>query len=320
MPEVYDWTTDVEDGGVLKNHKISNKLLEQAARKFVVAPFSQKVTDFGKHMGEYVTLVYFKELDVPTSAALEEETRVPIDKLEHGTRQIQVVPMGRGVEYSTLAQDLMKFDPKMAVQKRLINQMKNVIDNTCATAFKQAKIIFIPTSLTGGTWDTDGTPSTTALVNLTLDHIATIRDYMANDLHVPFYNGETYTGLFATKALRGLKQDKVLTAWNHYLQKGDVLYRSEAGMAEQVRFVEVTNTGALSNGVGSGSVLGEGLVFGDEAVSRVEVTAPHLRVDPNYQSNFGLIKAAIWYGIIGYATTWDTANDLEAKVVRVGSA
>lgn len=313
------WTFDAADG-VYKNHALSEKLLEAAALNFRFVPFSQKVESFGKRQGESVTLFHYKELDVPNVATLREDGRVPIDKLEMGTRNITVSEWGRGVQYTSLNEQLAMFDPRSNAQKKLINQMQHVMDNACAAAFAEAKMCFIPTSLTSGTWDTDGTPSTTATANMTREHMGIIRDYMTNDLHVPFYEGDHYIGTFATKALRGLKQDKALEAWNQYLRKGDLIFKSEIGMVEAIRCIEINNESALSNSVGTGGVLGEGFVFGDEAVSRVEVDFPHLRADPNYQGDFGRIKAVIWYGVVSFGITWDTANDREAKIVRVTSA
>jgi hypothetical protein len=169
-------------------------------------------------------------------------------------------------------------------------------------------------------WDTDGTPSTQALVNVNADHLGVIRDYMANTIHVPFYEGKNYIGIFSTKGLRGIKQDRRFESWNMYLQKGDFIFNSECGRCESIRLVECVHTSALTDGVGSGSVLGEGVVFGAEAVSRAEVEYPHLRANPNFQGDFGRKKAVAWYGIVAFATTWDSASDYEAKVVRVTSS
>jgi N4-gp56 family major capsid protein len=316
----FTWTNDVADGSVLKSHAMSNALLEHAALDFECAQFCSPVDGFGKKMGETVTLQYFKPLTVPTSAGLTESNRIPIDKLEMGSRAITVTEWGRGVQYNSLAENLSKFAPSDVVQKKLREQMQNVIDNAAAAAFKTAKIAFQPTSLTGGTFDTDGTPSTTATQNLTVAHLALIRDYMAATIHAPFYKGNHYIGLFATKSMRGIKDDRYFQTWNQYLKKGDVLFNSEIGMCESIRLVECTNASAFTNGVGTGSVLGEGAVFGDEAVAQVEVETPELRASPDYTSDFGRVKAVAWYGIMAFATWWDTANDREAKIVRVASA
>jgi N4-gp56 family major capsid protein len=301
---------------------MSAELLKVAALKFRIVPFTRKVDAFGRKMGETITLPYYKPLAQPASAVLEERTRIPIDQLQMGSYTITIQEWGRGVEYTSLSEDLSALNPKQGAQKALTEQMTACMDKAAADAFTgaNAKIAFIPTSLTGGTWDTDGTPSTTALVNLTKDHLGLIRDYMANTIHTPPYEGEWYIGLFATKALRGLKDDRIIQAFNMYLQKGDLLYKGETGMVENTRLVEINHESALSNGVGSGSVLGEGVVFGDDAVGRIEIDYPHLRADPNYQSDFGRRKAVAWYGTIAFDALFQSATDRECRIVKVTSA
>ena len=321
MGATFTWTSDVTTG-VLKNHALSNESMKVAAREFKFVPFTTKESSFGKGKGESLTLPYYKPLAQPTSALLEEETRIPIDVLTMGTQSITIAEWGRAVEFTDLAKQLSKFDPKSAAQEGLIDQMAEGMDNAAAAAFTgtDAKVIFIPTSLTGGTWDTDGTASTTATVNLTKHHISVIRDYMVKDLHVPFYDGEHYISLASTKALRGLRDDKVLEAWNLYLRKGDFLYKGEIGQVESVRFVEVTNDSALSNGVGTGSALGEAVVFGKKAVARIEAEYPHLRAQPNYDADFGRRHAVAWYGTVAFGVYFPTATDREARIVRITSA
>jgi N4-gp56 family major capsid protein len=321
MPASFSWTYDAASG-VYKDHQISGQLLMVAARQWKFVPFTSKQNSFGKKKGESLTLVYYKPLSDPTTAVLSEDIRIPIDQLAMSTTSITIQEWGRGVEVTDLSQQLSVFDPMEAAQKALKDQMQQAMDVAAANEFTStdAKICYIPTSLTGGTWDTDGTASTAATVNLTKNHIGAIRDYMSKDLHVPFYSGETYVGILSTKALRGLKDDKVLEAWNQYLQKGDFLYRGEVGMCESVRFVECNNESALSNNVGTGSVLGEGVVFGEDAVARIEIEFPHLRAQPNYTADFGRRHAVAWYGTVAFGVMFPTANDREARIVRITSS
>jgi N4-gp56 family major capsid protein len=320
MGATFSWTYDAATG-VYKNHALSGKLLKVAARKFKFVPFTHKETSFGKGMGESITLIYYKPLTQPTSAKLDEETRIPIDQLTMGKQSINIYEWGRGVEFSHFARQLSKFDPKEGAQLALIDQMNEAMDNAAAAEFTgtNAKVIFIPTSLTGGTWDTDGTPSTTALVNITKHHVSVIRDYMIKDLHVPFYEGEHFIGLISTKGLRGLRDDKCIEAWNLYLRKGDHIYRGEIGQTESIRWVEVTNESALSNSKGSGNVLGEAAIFGNDAVARIEIEYPHLRAQTNFQGDFGRKGAVAWYGMVGFGVKFPTATDREAKIVRITS-
>ena len=141
-----DWTFDSEIG-VYKNRELSNKLLLVSVAACKVVPFTRPWEGFGKNKGEYVNIMHIKELPDPTSAQLEEQTRIPIDKLQFGQRVIRVVEWGRGVEYTNLMEQLGKFDPKSMLQAALTRQMNRAMDTAAATAFKNTdvKTSFIPT-------------------------------------------------------------------------------------------------------------------------------------------------------------------------------
>ena len=286
-------------------------------------PFTQPPgQSFGKHQGETINLMRVNRLPVPTSAALEEGTRIPIDKLTLDNRAITVTEFGRGVEYTSLAEDLGMFAPSNYVQKELMRQMHFSVDASAAAAFKStdAKVIFIPTSSTGGTFDTDGTPSTVASAQFSFAHAGVIADYLAGDIHCPPYVGDNYMGLSTRKTLRGLKNDNLLQQVHLYLRQGDFFFRGEVGMTENIRWVQIDLETSLSNSAGTSTTIGEGFVFGDEAVARVEVEPPHLRADPNWQSDFGRTKAVAWYGIYAFATFFQVATDGFARIVRIDSA
>jgi N4-gp56 family major capsid protein len=322
MP-AHNWTFDA-DVGVYKNHTMSNTLLLQSVAETKVAPFARPIKGIGKfkHKGETVNVPILREFDFPTTSQLDEETRIPIDKLELGNRAITLLEWGRGAEYTNLAQQLGEFDPADYLQKALMRQMKGELDTACANAFKttDVKICFIPTSLTGGTFDTDGTPSTTATANITFDHMGVLADYVAGDIHAPPFQGDDYIMLSCRKTLRGLKQDALWQQVHMYLQKGDLFFKGEAGKAENIRCIQVDREEAFSNTAGASTVLGEAVVFGDEAVVYVEAESPQLYADPNFQSDFGRTKAIAWRGIYVYASLWNTATDKEAKIIRIASA
>ena len=320
MSSTFTWEQDAETG-VYKSHAMSNELMKLAALKMKMVPFTKPIKKYARRMGDTVTMNYYKQTAEPTSARLEEDSRVPIDKLEMGHYTITISEWGRGVQYTSLAEDLSALSPKEGAQKKLVDQMHLCMDSAAAAPFTglNAKVAFIPTSLTGGTFDTDGTPSTAATVNLTKDHLGVIRDYLASTLHTPFFEGDHYIGTFATKALRGLKNDRVIIAFNMYLQKGDLLYRGEIGMVEEIRLVEITHENAFSNSIGTGNVLGEGAVFGEDAVGRIEIDFPALRADPNFQGDFGRIHAVAWIGKVAFDVIWQSATDRECRIVKVVS-
>ena len=312
------WTVDVPSG-VLRNHALSSKLRFAAVANSRFTQFCKPEPGFGKKKGDTINITKIKNITVPTDGTVSEDNDIPIDTASIAKRAITVTEYGRGVEYTSLAEDLSHFDLENSIQRKLRDQLGQVLDNAAAAAFKTTYVAYQPTTTTGGTWDTDGTPSTTALVNLNISHCGVIRDYMTDTLNVPFYEKENYIGIGSTKALRGIKSDGDFMEWRKYLQPGDVLYNSEVGQVEQIRWVESNNTTALSNAKGTGSVLGEAIIFGEDGVAMVEALAPELRAA--IPGDFGRKKAVAWYGILKFGLIWEeTATAGEARVVYVTSA
>lgn len=313
----YTWAFDAQ-AGVWKNSSLSKKMREASIADVVFFQFADTEPGFGKHKGETHNIFRWKNIAEPTSAVLNETTRIPIDTLQSSATAITIQELGRGVEFTSWAQDLSVFNPEKGAQKRLKAQMELVLDTMTAAAFKTAKVCAIPTSLTGITWDTDGTPSTPATVNLNGDHCGVIRDYMRASLHVPYYKKGYYMGIGSTKALRGIKSDPNFQTWNQYMKAGDVYYNSEVGMVEQIKWIESNHDNALSNAKGTGGVLGEAVIFGDDAVALIEAETPELRVA--LPADSGRFKSVVWVGELALGLAWDTANDGEAKVLRVTSS
>lgn len=314
----FAWSLDAP-AGAFKNHALSEKIREAAVADSKFMPIVDVEPGYGRRAGESITITRVKNIAEPTSAKFGERDRVPIDTFALSTVSITVSYFGRGIEYTEQAELLSHFDLTDRIQRKLKQQMQLSLDTAAAAAFKTAKIKFIPTSLTGGTFDTDGTASTTASENLSVAHVKVIRDYMADTIHTPGWKGgEEYMCMASTKALRGIKNDPEFMAWRQYIQPGDAFLKGEVGKIENVRFVEVNHTNALANNLGSGGVLGEALFCGDDAVAMAVVSDPELRAA--IPGNFGLQHAVAWIGLLEFGLVWDTANDGEARVIHVTSA
>jgi len=171
--------------GVLKSHALSKELRYAAVADFEIAQFCRTEPGFGRKSGDTITITKIKNIAVPTTATLSEHEDIPIDTLSIGTTGITVSALGRGVEYTSLADELSFFDLKTPIQKKLKDQLAQVNDNLAATAFKTTYVCAVPVSATGITWDTDGVLSTAALNNLTVAHCGVIRDYMKDCLGSP---------------------------------------------------------------------------------------------------------------------------------------
>ena len=314
----FQWALDATTG-VFKNHALSAKLREAAIAATKCMEHVDPEPGYGKRMGDTVTIPRISNIAEPTTAKFSEGDQVPVDTFAMSTTSVTVSYWGRAVRLSDFAQMLSSFDLKDKIQRKLLQQQRLVLDSGAATAFKAGQIKFQPTSLSGGTFATNGTASTTALENLTVAHVKTIRDYMQDTLHVPGRNGgDDYVGLASTKACRGIKNDPEFMEWHKYVGP-DKLYTGEIGKIENVRFIEVNHTNALSNAKGSGSVLGEAVIFGDDAVTMAIVQDPELRIA--IPGNFGLSLGVAWIGVLEFLQTWgDSASDGEARVVHVTSA
>jgi hypothetical protein len=87
---------------------------------------------------------------------------------------------------------------------------------------------------------------------------------------------------------------------------------------ENIRMIEINNTSALSGTLGSGSVLGEAVFFGEDAITMAVALDPELRAEQ--PDDFGRSKSVAWYAILEFQTVWDTANAGEARIVHVTSS
>lgn len=311
----FQWQFDAPTG-TYKNHALSSKLYEAAVAQSKFMDFVVPVEGFGKKMGENVTLTRISNLTEPTDANLNEGERIPEDDFTVTTVSITVTEIGRSVPYTSLATDLSKFDIVNPIQSKLREQMTLVMDAKAATAFKAAKVKYIPTGAATGVFDTDGTASTSASNNFNFFHAEEIRDFLFDTLHAPPWEGDDYVGIFRTLGLRGIKRDDDWEEWHKYTNP-QAKFNNEIGKIENIRFIETNHSQALGK-IGGSSVLGEGVIFGSDAVVMAETQTPELRVA--MPGDFGRSKAVAWYGILEFGLIWDTANAGEARVVHVASS
>jgi N4-gp56 family major capsid protein len=258
-------------------------------------------------------------LTVPTSGQLTENSLIPEDNLSISTVAITVSEWGRSVPYSSLSEDLSKYSMENIVQRTLRDQMALVMDNAAASAFtgSGAQIVATPTGPASITYATNGSPGATASSNINMYHVEDIRDYLFGTLKCPAYEGDDYICLLATKAKRGIVSDPNWEQWHKYTDP-EAKYNGEMGRLENIRFIEVNNFSALSNGVGTNSVLGQGVFFGADAVVMALALDPELRA--MIPRDYGRQKGVAWYGIAQWGVVWNTANAGQARIVRLSSS
>ena len=311
----FTWAYD-SPSGTYKNHAMSMRIYEKSLEESVMMDYVRPIEGYGRKRGESVTLTRVGEISEPTSPVLTEGIRIPEDTFAMSTKAITPQEIGRSVPYTSIADDLSEWVMDNVVQRRLRRQMRLGLDTLVGTAFKAAAIKYAPTGLTSATITTNGTFGATATENMNIFHVEEIVDYLYDTLLAEPFEGDEYVGIFRNLAIRGLKRDPSWEEWHKYTDP-QAKFNGEVGMIENVRFIR-TNHNAVFGKKGTGSVLGEGVIFGDDPVGMAEVITPEIRVAR--PEDFGRARAAAWYGLLGFSLIWETGNAGEASVVHVGSA
>ena len=310
----YQWQFNAETGA-FKNHALSRDLYVAAVEKSVFMDHVIPIESFGKNMGESVLLTRIRRLTEPTTGDLTEGIRIPEDDYAMATTSITVTEIGRSVPYTSLSEDLTWYDLESSIQRVLRDQMALVLDTKAAAAFQNGQIKYQITGLTAGTFTTNGSFGGASTENLNVYHVEEIHDYLFDDLYVEPLDNDDYVAITRTLGYRGLMRDPNWEEWHKYTDPS-AKFNGEVGRIENVRFIKTNHNGALGE-VGTGSVLGETVVFGQDAVAMAEVQTPELRA--SIPGDFGRDKAVAWYGILEFGVIWTTGNAGEAKIVHVGS-
>lgn len=311
------WTYDAPTG-VYKNHELSGKVRKAAIAQCKAMQFVDPIDGYGKKKGESITITRVSNIAVPTSDALLEEERIPEDSISISTQALSVAEHGRALPYTLYAETLSHFNLPEVIEGKLRDQMALSLDALAMAAFKSGMVKAIPTGVAALTMDTDGTPSSAGVANVNYYHMEQMRDYAHSTLNMAPYSDGDYMMLLATKGCRGIKTDPKFDDWNKYTNR-EAKMTGEIGKIEGIRIVEVNNTASLSGSKGTGSVLGEGVLFGADAVSMGTVVDPEIRM--KVAGDYGRSLGIAWYGVYGFEQIWDdSATAGEARVIHLTSS
>jgi N4-gp56 family major capsid protein len=312
----FTWDFDAPTG-TYKNHALSAKLYENALQRSVAMRYVDVQGEYGKNKGETLTFTRFTHITEPTSAALSESLPIPEVQFSLATSTFTVTEYGVAVPYTGKLEALAKHNIQNIVQRTLMEQKTLVLDSLALTNFKLAQVKYVPTGNTAATITTNGTASGTAQAALTFWHVEDISRYMFDDRNVPYFNDETYVGIFRAKTLTELRRDSAFVQWNQYTNTGKKA-KGEVGTIERIKFIETNHSHANAlPDVGSNN-FGSGVVFGNDAVGMIEAEAPHLRAA--LPAGHGRFKSIAWYGLLGFNIIFSTGSVGEARIVHVTSA
>ncbi len=317
----YTWTNDVPSG-TLKSHEISAKLYEEAIANTKLFQFVDTEESFGKGKGETVSLTRISAIAEPTSDALVEGQKISEDTYAISQTSITVVERGRAVPLTNLAKDLSNYDLGSSVEKQLRRQMTLSLDTNTAVRFRDTNVKYTPTGPAAADETTGSSFTSAATANMGVYHIKRIYDLLYDTYKTPPFSGEDYIGVFRHKSVAGLRDDPDWIEWQKYTSPSG-LETNEVGKIANVRIVD-TNHGNtdVSNPKGlllhgTSDVLGEGFVFGDDAIVVAMVQEPELRMKA--PQDYGRDQGVAWYGIYELGLPWTAATEGEARVLHVGS-
>lgn len=319
------WASDSGANGFRTTVDISKKVVHAAQPMMKARQFVSVEPAFGKNKGESVQI--YRAGNTATAedtAAINELDRIPTTSVAVTPRLITVNEYGRAIPFTGKVETLAEVDVESNVYlKALRNHMAKTIDYQVFQAFKSSDVIFTPTSSTAGTWSVTGTAGATATSNITAKHVKDVIDSMKvgsfggnTGRPIPYYDGESYVCIASVAFLRGLKDDPDYEVAAKYAHPED-LYLGEVGRFYNCRFIETNHTSALSNGVGTGSVLGEAIFFGEDPVR--EIVAIPEEVRAKLPEDYGRDKGLAWYAMLGWGRVWDFSTDAEEHIVRIAS-
>jgi len=304
------WVWDAPSG-VFKDHALSSNLRRAAIADAQFMKFARPESGFGKGKGQSITIT--RVFPLPMAARVSELDRLPSGRPAIDTIQIGVSEWGFKIPMTEFEKNLTHFDLTNQFQRVLRDQMKLTMDDMVATAFKSTPYKYIPQA-TGGVFDTDGTPSSQADTNLSIADLRAIHDELRT-LKVPKFRNGKYIGILSTKAARGIKNDPEYKDWLAP-STSQPLMDGQMKDVEGFMLLETNHDDALSDALGSGSVLGEAVFFGADPVVLATIEEPELRA--GIPEDLGRFRDVGWVGTIESGLVWDTAN--YARVIHVTSS
>src|SRR3990167_9878392 len=328
------WTTAQLTSGFRTLVDVSKKVRYASQPLVRARQFVRTVDSFGKNRGDTVDIYRVPNAAEESSVAtIPDGDPIPTTTVGVSRISVTVNQYGKALPWTGLVETLSEIDVENEVTlKALKNHMAKSLDRLVVDEMKTSDLIFIPTGAASYVWDVDGTASTAATSNITVYHLKQIVDAMMSGEYrdsdgtsrdtlrpTPFYADDYYCALVSVKFLRGLFDDPDFENVSLYANS-EGYYQGEIGRMPfyHTKFILSNHVDALSNGVGTNSVLGEALIFGEEPV--VEAVAIPEEIREKIPGNFGLDKALAWYYLGGFGKVWDYSSDSEEHVIQITTA
>lgn len=295
-----------------RNFALSSKIRLQAASDAVFMKFLTMEPGYGKRKGESVTITRILELQNATRVG--ELDRLPSGRPAIETKTVSVSEWGFKIPVTEKEKNLTFYDIMNPFQAMLRRQMTMTMDQMAAEALKKTPIKYVPVT-TGAVMTTDGSVAQVADVNLSVNDLRDIHDYLKSTLKCPTYRNGKYMGVLSTKAARGIKNDPEYKDWLAPTTS-DPLMSGILKDIEGFTLIETNNDNSLDQLSGSSTVLGDALFFGADAAGLLQVQAPEIRM--GLPEDLGRFQEVGWVGMLESFLVWEKA-DL-SRAIHVTSA
>lgn len=265
----------------------------------------------GRNKGDAV--LFAKISNITTAGGTLNETAT-IPKRNYTITQgtLTLVEYGNAIPYTLKASTLAEVSVPDIVRTVLRNDMAKTLDSAAAVQFQTSDYKATVTNTATTTFATGGAATATSSGSMSDKNVRDVIDRLKT-LNVPRYDNQgNYICIGSTNSIRGLYDFFESKAMQTSMKP---LYNGEIGQYYGCRFIEETNR--LSNTLGSGSVDGEAVFFGADAVREGIAIAENIRID--LPKDFGRDQAIAWYYLGGFVKTWDYSGDSETHIIHVTS-
>lgn len=296
-------------GGFLNNDDLSRQVRHasqtmQRFRQFVdMEPASGS--------GKGASVFYNKISNISTAGGtLVETNTIPKNNFTITQGTLSITEYGNSIPYTLKAKTLSEVSIPEAIRTVLRDDMAKVLDSAAATQFQASDYVASIVNTATTSFGSASAAADAQGADLSDKNLRDIVDKMKK-LNIPRYDGQNYVAIVSTNAARGLYDFFEAKAQNTTMEP---LYRGEIGQYYGTRIVEETNF--LSNVTGTGSVYGEAIFFGKDAVREGVAIPEEIRID--IPKDFGRDQGIAWYYLGGFNKTWDFTNDGETRIIRTG--
>lgn len=305
------WVYDAPSG-TYKNHALSTKIRREAIADVQFMKFMSAEPGYGKNRGENVTIT--RILKLPLAGRVSETDRLPSGRPAIQTKAVAVSQWGFKIPITEFERHLTHFNIMDPFQAALRDQISLTMDDMAATALKTTVYKYIPT-ITGGAFDTDGTPTATSDQNLSIADLRKIHDEFRQTLKCPKYRNGKYVGILSTRAARGIKNDPEYKDWLAPTTS-EPLLSGRLKDVEGFALFESNHADALADLAGASTTTGEAVFFGADGGFLVQIMAPEIRA--GVPEELGTLQEVGWVGTLEAGLTWETAA--LSRVIHVTSA